>query len=69
MAGASCSPVFITTCGDWNYTALQPVTSNSRTRLDYLQRIVDWLRWLQTTDLLAVRDAGSQPWPTPATRS
>ena len=39
---------------------------NSRTRLDYLQRIVDWLRWLQTTDLLAVRDAElPDPWPRP----
>ena len=38
----------------------------SRTRLDYLQRLVDWVRWLQVTDLLSVRDAElPNPWPRP----
>ena len=38
----------------------------SRTRLDYLQRLVDWVRWLQVTDLMSVRDAElPNPWPRP----
>ena len=38
----------------------------SRTRLDYLQRLVDWVRWLQVSDLMSVRDAElPNPWPRP----
>lgn len=38
----------------------------SRTRLDHLQRVVDWVRWLQVTDLLDVRNAQvPNPWPRP----
>ena len=64
MAGASCSPVFITTCGDRFYTAF--TTGHVEVREPASTIYSGSSSWLQTTDLLAVRDAElPNPWPRP----
>jgi hypothetical protein len=69
-AGGSCSPVFIHMCGDRFYWVYNRSRQSCRTRLDYLQRLVNWVRWLQVTDLLPVREGElPNPWPRPAIRS